>query len=142
MDQIFFLIKPDGIIYEKEILERLVFPIQEYNHITINNYWMSKLYPQMRNDPHWDALKEYLQEDLCGMGLINKASLETILDITGRHTEPELCQPGTIRNIYGKGKGYTRSGLEVIRNAIHRPKTNLQNNIQVEAFYEFLKNEK
>jgi len=137
MDKTFFMLKPDAMPYETNVLILLdsKLTIIEYKRITLSEHLFKKIYAQIIRDPSIPALKEYLNENSCGIGIVN-SSIDSLIELSGKNTAPQHCESYTIRFMYGGGWGYTKSGLRVLRNAIHRPKTVEQNTIQVELLYD------
>ena len=115
MNGTLFMIKPDGMPFSEEILRLLDTRgrILDYAPRKIFESAIDCLYSQMDKDPVFFALREYLNENYCGIGIID-CSIDSVLEITGKNTDPIECEINTIRFNYGAGWGYTKSGLSVL----------------------------
>ncbi len=124
-----FLLKPDGHLHRDHIERRLSFEGQVplFHEIELSVGDINAMYGKVNVGPEvMLALREYLSERPCILGQFD-GSVDHLLDVSGRYTDPERCAENTIRRMYGGGVGLTVSGIPVIRNAIHRPKNLRQN---------------
>jgi hypothetical protein len=125
---VFFLIKPDGMLHEEDLLYRVnvQYPLIWQRTLRLNDSLIEAIYSRFVPAQVMPALKEYLQEDAVCWGMVY-ADIAGFLEFTGKEMDPHSCLEGTIRHDYGWGVGITVSGLSIVRNAIHRPKDPMQN---------------
>lgn len=128
--QSFFLIKPDAFPYRQQILK--IIQQKELSIISQTEFMLSldqamELFPYSAYLENYDAFIEYLCEGKTVSGIVDgENSIERLLNLAGKRTLPEECEPDTIRRRFGKGIGKTSSGQMVVRNAIHRSKSEVQ----------------
>ncbi|USN45805.1 MAG: hypothetical protein H6502_01590 [Candidatus Woesearchaeota archaeon] len=136
----FFLLKPDGYERKDEIIGKF---FSKTGLVSCIDFEMDRglfdsIYANSVPPEKMDGIFEYLTSGLCTFGE-SYNSIEELLSLTGRHSMPELCAQGTIRREFGKGVVMSSQGIEIIRNAIHRPKTLIQNSVQSKLIRENLR---
>ena len=134
MSDTVFMLKPDAYYKREEILELVgsKHPIVTYQEFEMSRELFFGLYSRYIDTP-LDALFEYLSENACVVATC-AISIDKLMKISGTNIDPSLCDVGTIRREYGLGYGVTRSGLSIIRNAIHRPKNVAESEEQLNIF--------
>lgn len=131
----FFLIKPDGFPHKNEI--KKLFRTVGLNIVTERDFDLDQkmareLFPQTIKMENYEALMEYLCEGRTNAGIVEGYNvIKTLANICGIFTEPEDNSIGTIRRLFGKGYTRTASGLYVVRNAIHRSKSQEQAEMEI-----------
>lgn len=134
----FFLIKPDGFPYKASIhkLFRTVnLQIFSEKDFCLDERIAKELFPYTQKMENYDALIEYLCEGKTNAGIVTGDDvIPTLAKICGTFTEPEKNPLGTIRKLFGKGYTKTASGLYVVRNAIHRSKSEEQTRREMEWY--------
>jgi nucleoside diphosphate kinase len=121
-----YLIKPEGMSHVVEIRRmieaaglmvvgpRPFFPT-EADLVTI--------YPFMSSELRGATFK-HLRGSVCEVGLVcGDDAINRLVAICGHHTNPELCEGGTIRAVFGRGLPpivLSRGGW-YYQNGIHRP---------------------
>ena len=135
--ELIFILKPDGYVQKKPILKSID---EHFNIIKVKEKFLTcaeinRLYIGHAESDILPALQEYFSEGCSLVGLVN-AEIDDFLNFSGLNTCPEMCKENTIRRLYGEGKGTTYSGLHIIRNAIHRPKT-IEQNIRLHHLFNF-----
>jgi nucleoside diphosphate kinase len=135
-----FIIKPDAYKKKEEILNFI--QDKGYSIILTQDFTMTKeifkgLYNGIINKNIIKGVFEYLMENYC-VRIQSNISINDLLNLSGRNINPKLCSEGTIRKKFGAGKGFSKSGIEIIRNAVHRPKTLLQNKYQINLLRSYL----
>ncbi|MBW2964689.1 nucleoside-diphosphate kinase [Candidatus Woesearchaeota archaeon] len=125
-DRTLFIIKPDAFDEKERITSEIskhleILKVEEFR-FTID--LLSAFYKEDYQKTHFHALTEYMLEDRCEAGLLRGcAAIERLVELTGRNSDPKYCLPQTIRFRYGKGQQMTKSGIYIVKNAIHRPLT-------------------
>jgi len=120
-----FFIKPDAFRRKGEIKLEISnqFNIIYTKLFEFTDSLTREIYRSDIGKAHFPALLEYMVETPCEFGLIEgESALERFLDLAGHHSDPNKCAPHTLRFKYGVGLEKTKSGLYLIKNAIHRQK--------------------
>ncbi len=126
MEKTLFFIKSDAYHKNAEIIADIKskFTLNELYPITFNESILKELYPRDINRPYFPALLEYMVESISDIGFIEGSGcLKRFYEYAGIHLDPKECSPGTIRYRYGKGLDKTHGSLWIIKNAIHRCKS-------------------
>jgi nucleoside diphosphate kinase len=139
-----FIIKPDAILKRKEILKDISarFKIIKLVDFTFNKELIDLLYPDDIGKSHYNALLEYMEEDysilghISGVssGVLSVNSIKAFYDFVGTKSDPALCEPNSLRRIYGQGLSETKSGFSIIKNGIHRVKSEEEYDYELNLF--------
>ncbi|NJO18330.1 MAG: hypothetical protein HC877_22135 [Thioploca sp.] len=135
-----FIIKPDAYKRKDELIEFIrnkgysILSVQDFE---MTSHIFESIYKGLVPEPIIIGVYEYLSEDYC-VRLKSDISISNLIELSGTNVDPLLCSEGTIRREFGAGRGLSKSGIEVIRNAIHRPKSIEQNEKQIKVLEEFL----
>jgi nucleoside diphosphate kinase len=121
-----FIIKPDAYDVSTKIKYEISekFKILLQGTFKFNENLIAKFYPLDIGKPHYPALLEYMLERPCDFGVIeDEQAILRFLEFAGKYSNPPGCDPHSLRYQYGKGLDRTKSGLYIVKNAIHRSKT-------------------
>ncbi|MBR9676635.1 nucleoside-diphosphate kinase [Candidatus Woesearchaeota archaeon] len=135
-----FIIKPDAYRRRDELIGFIqnrgysVFRVQDFKMIP---EIFNSLYKGLIPETIISGVFEYLTEDFC-VKVESDISINNLMGLSGTNTDPFFCSKGTIRREFGAGKGVSKLGVRVIRNAIHRPKTINQNKREIILLEELL----
>ena len=122
-EKTFFIIKPEGI-KNAEAIKNIILE----NGMTIIMSKLAILTPDIikliYTDTSNDLLKAHLMfmsKDISEVGIIEGANaINRLVQISGSHTNPNLCAAGTIRNLFGE-KTCSKVGVSLYyKNVIHR----------------------
>ncbi|RLJ00646.1 MAG: hypothetical protein DRP06_01505 [Candidatus Aenigmatarchaeota archaeon] len=121
-----FVIKPDGYFNREKIKEDIsvYFEIIQTTLLDFDLELIDKLYPMDLGKSHYPALLEYMLEAPCELGIIQGESvIKYFFEFVGKYSDPRICAKNTLRYKYGGGVDSTKSGLLILKNAIHRSKS-------------------
>lgn len=123
-----FILKPDGVKNKDNIKEIITanFKLYLFNNFNATPNFIYDLYHKYVDENILKGLNEYLTESSLIAGTTS-ATINELIILSGKQTNPEDCNFGTIRNMYGEGLSLTKSSIYIVKNAIHRPKNAEQN---------------
>lgn len=118
------IIKPSGIRHTEaiiDVLRRAGMPVLERKDITYTATLAHQLYDHMSPEAQEDIGKDL--EGKPGIALrIEVPSIEALLEVAGRDTDPRICAFGTIRWRFGTHENPSDvGGTPWWQNAFHRP---------------------
>ncbi len=134
-----FLIKPEGMAHREEIYRRLEkegLAVDWRRRVRPTERLLSVLYPDLP-EPIWRATLAHLLGQPCETGIvIGEDAILRLFRIAGAEANPALCAPGTIRFDFGDRTGTeVAPGVRYFNNAIHRPKDQDENEVQMAALF-------
>ncbi len=132
-----FIIKPDGFDRREEIKSEISdwFDITYTAIFDFGESLVAKIYPTDIGKPYYKALIEYMSEKPCELGIIKgDSAIDKFFEIAGKYSDPKKCEKNTLRYRYGRGLDITKSGLTIIKNAVHRVKTREEFEYEKEIF--------
>jgi nucleoside-diphosphate kinase len=121
-----FVIKPDAYKKQDKILLdiSMKFNIDHLVEQTFTKELVDDFYPTDIGRDYYEALLEYMTEGPSVIGLISgENAVPSFFELAGTKTNPPDCHPDSLRYKYAKGYSQTPSGLYLIKNGIHRPKS-------------------
>ena len=121
-----FIIKPDGYNKREQIKLDISnhFELLQTYLFEFNPELVARLYPADVDQSHYHALLEYMLESTCELGIVRgDSAIKRFYEIAGESSDPKECAENTLRYKYGKGLDTTKSGLYIVKNAIHRAKS-------------------
>jgi nucleoside diphosphate kinase len=137
IEKTLFIIKPDGYNKREQIKSDIsgYFELAETHLFHFYPELLAKLYPADVKQPHYPALLEYMLENLCELGIIfGESAIRRFYELTGEFSDPKECATNTLRYKYGKGLDTTKSGLYIVKNAIHRAKSREESEFELDLF--------
>ena len=103
------------------------------------NFIREQMYPNIPA-PIMEATLKHLMSGPCEIVLVKGGNVvNTLIGSVGAKTSPALCEPDTIRFIYGTHMAEElREGYKYWRNAAHRAKDEVERKCDLEKFKPFL----
>lgn len=122
----FYIIKPEAFQFRKEVRE-----IIYSSDLNIIVFKAIIIPPSLIDSLYSDCTKEmiattkyFICNKLCEVGIVSgNNAVKKLLKICGLDPDPNKCEGGTIRYIYGIKQVYYYEGIAYFKNGIHRPKT-------------------
>lgn len=137
IEKALFIIKPDGWNQREHIKIDISnhFELLETRLLQFCPDLLAKLYPSDVGQPHYSALIEYMLETQCELGIIEgESAVLRFYELAGKFSNPKECAKDTLRYKYGKGLDTTKSGLYIVKNAIHRAKSREESKFELDLF--------
>jgi nucleoside diphosphate kinase len=125
LEKTLFIIKPDGMKKEDEILSELYmrYVVEDLRPITFDRKLLREFYPRDALNGYFEGIISYMQEAPCTMGTLKGPdAINDFYALCGKCSDPNECEPHTLRSRFGEGRCETTSGLYIVKNAIHRPR--------------------
>lgn len=120
-----YVIKPEGMRFRKAIRELIIsggLRICQTRAGMLSEKHLRSLYPDLAPDL-WRATVKFMRCGKCEVGLVEgDDAIVRLLDITGHSTNPNECEPRTVRNQFGAKLPDPVGSAMYYRNVIHRPK--------------------
>lgn len=118
-----YIIKPEAMQYREKIRELLKgagLRIVEFKTAILPESALDQIYPNLDADLR-KATTKYMRCGVSEVGVVTGESALSILEqVGGNHTDPNHCEPGTIREMYGNKKGVKFGQAVYFKNAFHR----------------------
>jgi len=137
VEQTFYIIKPEGLKNAaaiKEIILNNDLKIIESKQLLLKKDIIKVLYSNLNKDL-LEAHFKFMCNKINELGIIEgQNAVKKFLEISGKHTNPDLCSSGTIRNIFGEKMKYKIGQAIYYKNAIHRSKTLLEATRDIDIF--------
>ncbi|MFW6225685.1 MAG: nucleoside-diphosphate kinase [bacterium] len=141
LENTLFVIKPDGMNKRNEIIKvvkdtfEVIYSLQFRYSIEM----IKEFYPTDINQEHFPALLELLTETESELNIIRGFNAITnFYQFAGTKTLPQDCSPNSLRALFAIGNSQTKSGLPIIKTAIHRCKSNDEYNKNIDIFRNYL----
>lgn len=138
------LIKPDAFSHREAIVKRLeesgLFIITRTTKELTEEFVEKEMTDEEARKPIVEATKEHLLSGPSEIILVRGDNVvRKLLDTVGLKTNPALCDPETIRYIYGNHMPKElEEGLKYYRNAAHRPSNNEEVKSDLKKFRDLL----
>ncbi len=121
-----YIIKPEGMKYRaqiRDVLQGSGLEIIDSTEILLTNGILDGLYDNINKNVR-RGLHRFLEDQFVEIGIVKGYNaLSRLVRVTGKNTNPALCEEGTIRRMFGWTKPLLlHSGYHYFGNAIHRPK--------------------
>lgn len=126
MEISFYIIKPEAIQFTDEIQKLIIstgLKINTSTKILLPTTFIEELCFDYSKEII-EVTKYFLCNEICEVGIVKgDSALEKLYVISGTETDPNKCNTGTIRNLFGIKAPQIFNGIKYYKNAIHRPKT-------------------
>lgn len=120
-----YVIKPEGMPFRssiRHIIASAGLAICQTRTGILDEKFLRPLYPDLSPDL-WAATMKFMQCGVCEVGLVEgDDAVQRLFVIAGRSTNPNDCEPSTIRGQFGRKVPDRVGAVIYFRNAIHRPK--------------------
>ena len=121
-----YIIKPEGMKYRaqiRDVLQRSGLKIIDSTEILLTNGILDGLYDNVNKEVRRE-LHRFLEDQFVEIGIVRgHNALSRLVEVTGKNTNPALCEEGTIRRLFGWSEPLLLHGrYYYFGNVIHRPK--------------------
>ncbi len=124
----FFMLKPDGVKLEEEILARIksvaeIVAIKKYARLPLEK--IAQLYEEHKDKPFYPWLVDYLKDNPATLMILEKKDglnedLFSLIDKLVGSTDPKKALPGTIRSLSPDSLEVAYSQNRAVQNLVHR----------------------
>lgn len=124
----FFMLKPDGLAREKEILDKIttiaeIIEVKEYAKLPLEK--IEKLYQEHKGKKFYPWLVDYLKNKPAKVMILEKKEqieedFFTLIDKMVGPTDPKKAAEGTVRNLSQDSLEIAYKQNRAVRNLVHR----------------------
>ncbi len=123
MEKSFYIIKPEAFANRIAIQEKIIsnkLKIVSLKTILLPEFIITQIYPNMSSDLY-SATMKYLRCGFSELGIVEgENAISLLLEIGGKDTNPNKCEIGTIRNMFGDKVEVIYGNAVYFKNGFHR----------------------